>query len=115
MINHFSLFREPFKIDKMLKAHARFMNMYGYHGARLDPAQSIRGPTVKYRTLLIATISPALFYAPEVYLKRLEKIWVDKAIMQESWEKLTDGLRDDWNLLVTNVRIQKAIKIYDKY
>ena len=79
--------------------------MYGYHGVRLDPKQSIRGPVEKHRTLLIASISPILFYAPELYLRRLEEIWVDEAIKEQLWTKLVDGLKDDWNLLVTNVRV----------
>ena len=79
------------------------MNMYGIQGARLEPEQSIRGCKEAYRTILIAVISPALFYAPEVYLKRLEKTWIDKSIHQETWVKFISRLKDDWTLLVTNV------------
>lgn len=83
--------------------------MYGYHGARLDPEQSIRGPVDKYRTLLIATVSPMLFYAPEMCLERLERIWIDKAIKQDTWIKFTEDLRYDWNLLSTNVSLHRSI------
>ncbi|EJC97862.1 uncharacterized protein FOMMEDRAFT_149358 [Fomitiporia mediterranea MF3/22] len=78
-------------------ANERFFNFYGFHGARLTVTQSVRGklPDQRSRSLLLKCLSPVLFYAPENYMWRLERIWVDSILRERSWQAFHDKLQSD--------------------
>lgn len=80
------------------------MNFYGHHGSRLALGQSVRGPRASYRTIIISILSPALFFAPDVHLRKLGEIWVDRVIVQTPWALFTENLKKDWEQFVDNVR-----------
>lgn len=41
-------------------------------------------------------LSPILFYSPDVHLKSLDKIWVDKIVAKGPWVKLINKLTSEW-------------------
>ena len=65
--------------------NTRYLNFWGFQGARLNSGQSVRGATQK-RTWLIKLVSPMLFYSPEPYLKKLREAFVDQVFNTRSWE-----------------------------
>jgi hypothetical protein len=80
--------------------HEKFLNFAGQPCAKLNRDQAIyNGPTGR-RSSLITSISPLLFFAPDVYLSQLEKVWIDEMINQVPWKALTSKLSDEWRELV---------------
>ncbi|EJC99259.1 uncharacterized protein FOMMEDRAFT_148782 [Fomitiporia mediterranea MF3/22] len=79
-----------------LIANERYYNFFGFHGARLSCDQSVRGNAMKSRSLLITLLSPALFYAPEVHLLGLEKVWMDGLVKVRHWKSFQSKLERDW-------------------
>ncbi|KAH8114381.1 hypothetical protein DFH11DRAFT_210933 [Phellopilus nigrolimitatus] len=77
-------------------ANERFHNFYGFNGARLTVTQSVRGDNLRPRSWLIKLLSPALFYAPDTHLSRLEDLWVDGVIKQRRWKIFQEKLERDW-------------------
>lgn len=55
------------------------------------------------RTPLIALLSPLLFFAPDVHLKGLEKIWVDWILNNSVWGSFIDKLTHEWQEFILYV------------
>ena len=87
----------------ILPATERFFNLFGFHGARLSNVQSIRGPKETKRSLLITLLSPVLFYAPEVHLTALEKLWVDQVVRFRLWDTFRNEVERDWEGFILTV------------
>ena len=72
----------------------RFLNFWGFPGARLSHNQSVRGNHPSSFTghserrpgLVFRLLSPLLFFAPEFYLASLEDTYVDKIIKMRTWK-----------------------------
>lgn len=80
----------------------RFLHFYGETGARLDRKDSafkkdIRGP----RSIVFMLISPFLFFMPFVYLKELERTYVDNSVHYYFWRQFIEGLKRDWENSIT--------------
>ncbi|KAJ6625594.1 hypothetical protein B0H10DRAFT_620585 [Mycena sp. CBHHK59/15] len=90
----------PWVVGKFMSQflHERFLNYYGQRGARLSKFQSIYGESLgeKKHSWAIKTFSPILFYAPDVHLHTLERIWVDKITAKEPWFKFVNKLTSEW-------------------
>jgi hypothetical protein len=82
--------------------HEKFLNFAGQPCARLnrDQAIYIGGEGNKGRSALITIISPMLFFAPDVHLQALEKVWIDELINQVPWKSLTKKLTEEWSEFV---------------
>ncbi|RDB29917.1 hypothetical protein Hypma_014083 [Hypsizygus marmoreus] len=74
----------------------RFYNFHGQPGARLGRDQSVHGKIRNERSLLILALSPLFFFAPEVHLRSLEKMWVDEVIRNVSWTQFVNQLNAEW-------------------
>lgn len=76
----------------------RFRNFYGQRGARLSRKQSIHGrpPSSKPTSYLFKILSPILFCAPDVHLKTMEELWVDKLTVLHCWTELFNKLNQEW-------------------
>ncbi|EJC97873.1 uncharacterized protein FOMMEDRAFT_143412 [Fomitiporia mediterranea MF3/22] len=83
-----------------LTSNERQLNFYGFSGARISVWQSVRGNILKKRSILIKSLSPLLFYAPETHLSGLEKLWVDGVIRDRRWKKYQYKLERDWESFV---------------
>ena len=86
-------------------AHNQFVHLYGQRGARLDRDQSVHGSIVNPRTLLVTLLSPVLFWAPDVHLKALEKIWVDRRVHYGPWTEFMEKLNTEWHEFIIVVRL----------
>jgi hypothetical protein len=80
--------------------HEKFMNFAGQPCARLDRDQAVYEIEEKHRTALITILSPLLFFAPDVHLSALEKVYIDELINQVPWKKLTSKLTEEWREFV---------------
>ena len=48
-------------------------------------------------------ISPCLFFMPFVYLKELERTYVDNTVHYYYWRQFISGLKRDWENSITPV------------
>jgi len=76
--------------------HARFLNYYGEPHARLERIVSVHGDAINRRTWLIKSISMFLFFAPEVHLLVLQRMWVDGVLHKSVWEDAVKRMNDEW-------------------
>ncbi|KZT69939.1 hypothetical protein DAEQUDRAFT_725919 [Daedalea quercina L-15889] len=88
-----------------LFAHDRYHYFHGQKVARLDRYQSLFDDNRGKRTALAALLSPLLFNAPEVHLKSLERIWIDKIINEIPWSQFINKLQTDWQEAVLTATV----------
>jgi hypothetical protein len=79
-----------------IPAHHRFVNFHGQYGARLNSDQTIHG-SKHQRSFLIQLLSPLLFSAPDIHLKSLELILVDRIVRLGSWNCFIRKLNSEWS------------------
>ncbi|KAF8814754.1 hypothetical protein BYT27DRAFT_7205709 [Phlegmacium glaucopus] len=77
-------------------SHMKFLHFYGQPEARLNRDHSIYGTRTNKRTWFIKTISLFLFSAPDVHLKILQKMWVDRTLHKAVWETSLKKVNDEW-------------------
>ena len=53
--------------------------------------------------MLVCLLSPVLFFAPDVHLRELKKVWADKLVIEEVWKKFMEQLVSEWVELVLYV------------
>lgn len=78
----------------------RFANLHGQDIARLSRLQSIRQEFVKKRSLILAILSPLLFYAPDIHLRNIEDVWIDRMVLQDHWKDFIAKMVHEWEGLV---------------
>lgn len=76
--------------------HWRFLHFHGQNAARMDSDRSIHCSTPRPRSWLITILSPIFFWAPEIHLSELDKLWVDEIVYQVSWKRFIDKLQSEW-------------------
>ncbi|KAG7448692.1 uncharacterized protein BT62DRAFT_722057 [Guyanagaster necrorhizus] len=79
----------------------RFYNFHGQPAARLERSKSVYGTKSK-RTPLIILLSPLLFFAPDIHLASLNKIWVDGLLCKKSWASFIEEVSAEWHDLIIN-------------
>ena len=84
-------------------AHWRFLYFHGQDSARLERHKTVYTHPDRERTLLITSLSPLLFLAPEGYLRELEKVWIDDVIFERDWRNFISGLLKEWEQLILSV------------
>ena len=67
--------------------------------------RSIHCSTPRPRSWLITILSPIFFWAPEIHLSELDKLWVDEIVYQVSWKRFIDKLQSEWQEFIVFVRI----------
>jgi hypothetical protein len=78
----------------------KFLHFYGELGARLDRldgALDIEKP----RSWTLTLLSPFLFFMPLLYMKELERLYVDESIHYYFWRQFIAGLYRDWENSIT--------------
>ena len=88
-----------------MRVHNQFLNLYGQRGARIDRDQSVHGSIVNPRTMLVVIFSPLLFWAPDVHLEALEKIWVDRLLHLRPWTEFINKLNNEWQEFIIIVSL----------
>ncbi|KAI9446013.1 hypothetical protein H4582DRAFT_1902760 [Lactarius indigo] len=86
-----------------LYAHWRFLHFHGQKTSRQDRYKSIYKGGHRKRTILIRTFSPILFFFPDAYLRELQKLWMDKIIVEALWKESTQRLVSEWSDFVLYV------------
>ncbi|EIN13393.1 hypothetical protein PUNSTDRAFT_129080 [Punctularia strigosozonata HHB-11173 SS5] len=76
--------------------HTRFLNLYGQREARLSSWESIYEDAEGAPTLLITILSPLLFFAPDIHMRNLKRIWVDSIIVESAWKQFVDNIEREW-------------------
>ncbi|SJK98585.1 uncharacterized protein ARMOST_01853 [Armillaria ostoyae] len=80
----------------------RFYNFHGLPAARLEREKSVYAGTEAKRSPLVILLSPLLFFAPDIHLASLNKIWGDGLVSQTSWAAFIKKLNTDWQDLIIN-------------
>ncbi|KAH9165140.1 hypothetical protein EDB89DRAFT_2136138 [Lactarius sanguifluus] len=57
------------------------------------------------------SLSPALFLAPEGYLRELEKVWVDEVIIEVTWRNFISGLLKEWEQLILSSTMVLSVNV----
>ncbi|KAI9438578.1 hypothetical protein H4582DRAFT_2098566, partial [Lactarius indigo] len=81
-------------------AHWRFLYIHGQQHARLIRNKTVYSGVKQERSLLITVLSPVLFFAPEVHLQDIQKLWTDEIIIETVWKGFMTRLLDEWVELV---------------
>ncbi|KAH9008790.1 hypothetical protein EDB84DRAFT_1280946 [Lactarius hengduanensis] len=92
-------------------AHWRFLCFHGQNNARLERHKTAYANTKQKRSLLITSLSPALFLAPEGYLRELEKVWVDGVIIEVTWRNFISGLLKEWEQLILSSTVVLSVNV----
>ncbi|EKM58103.1 uncharacterized protein PHACADRAFT_206944 [Phanerochaete carnosa HHB-10118-sp] len=79
----------------------RFLQFFGEPGARLDREDSALDTPKRPRSLAFNIISPWLFFMPFIYLKELERTYVDNSVHYFFWRQFISGLKRDWENSIT--------------
>ncbi|KAF8649636.1 hypothetical protein AX16_005724 [Volvariella volvacea WC 439] len=89
-------------IGRIMCAMARhkFHHYHGEPGARLDKLQSVHGDQLGRRSRLIKLLSPLLWFAPDLYLRLLDRMWVDRMINIQHWQDFVEKLLREWSEMV---------------
>ncbi|KAH9050808.1 hypothetical protein EDB87DRAFT_1168343 [Lactarius vividus] len=92
-------------------AHWRFLCFHGQNNARLERHKTAYANTKQKRSLLITSLSPVLFLAPEGYLRELEKVWVDEVIIKVTWRNFISGLLKEWEQLILSSTVVLSVNV----
>lgn len=83
--------------------HNRFLNFHGESYARIERNFSVYGYALYPRGFLFRILSWMLFSTPDVHLKNLQKMWVDKILHKAVWQETLSKSLTEWQELVTAV------------
>ncbi|KAJ7625340.1 hypothetical protein DFH06DRAFT_1339682 [Mycena polygramma] len=78
-----------------MKAMDRFYNFHGLPHARLSLDQSVYD-NAPLPSRLFRAVSIFLFFAPEVYLRSLDKAYTDRTVLTRIWKPLIEKLNTEW-------------------
>jgi hypothetical protein len=92
-----------------LPVHSRWVHRYGMYEARTDRLASIYHSPRQDRFARLGPFVSGVFFfcAPFTYVDRLEKLWANKIVSLDGWQKLLASLLLEWsdsNLLVSSTR-----------
>jgi hypothetical protein len=91
-------------------AHWRFLYFHGQKHARLVRHETVFDKPKRERTFLITLLSPVLFFAPEVHLRDMERLWTDDVIIETVWKTFMTKLLGEWEgviLWVLQIRLDQ--------
>ncbi|KAH9003494.1 hypothetical protein EDB86DRAFT_2367957 [Lactarius hatsudake] len=92
-------------------AHWRFLYFHGQDSARLERHKTVYTHPDRERTLLITLLSPALFLAPEGYLRELERVWIDDVVFERDWRNFISGLLKEWEQLILSSTVVLSVNV----
>ena len=87
--------------------HWKFVHFHGQKISRQDRYKSIYKDNAnghKRRTYPFLLLSMILFFAPDVHLRELKKVWADELIIEEVWRNFMQRLISEWVEFVLYVR-----------
>ena len=96
-------YRRSFVILDLFTVREKFMRFYGERCAQLNVDQSVRGPDVVPRSWWFSIVTALLFWAPQLYLEKIHRVFTDQLVNYYLWRKFISELQDDWNSSITPV------------
>ncbi|KAH9973803.1 hypothetical protein BGW80DRAFT_224457 [Lactifluus volemus] len=81
-------------------AHWRFLYFHGQKHARLVKGESVYAEPKYERTMLITLVSPMLFFAPEIHLRDVERLWTDEIVIETVWRSFMAKLLKEWKDII---------------
>lgn len=98
--------------NDLSEGETQFHNFYGDYGARLSRTQSVHDPLGRRsRSYLIKILSPILFSAPDVHLKAMDDLWVDRFALKSILSNFFDTLVEEWKSHAVYVRMSCLLQI----
>jgi hypothetical protein len=91
-------------------AHWRFLYFHGQKHARLVRHETVYDRPQHERTKLIKLLSPLFFYAPEVHLREVERLWTDDVVIETVWKTFMTKLLGEWEDVILWVMQIQASK-----
>src|SRR5579863_652232 len=88
--------RWPLYLNVRISVHWKFIHFHGQKTPRLDRTKSIYEGDCHKRTIPFWLLSLILFFAPDVHLRDLLKVWADELIIEEVWKNFMDKLVSEW-------------------
>ena len=89
----------------------KVIRYYGENCAQLEVDQSIRTKSDTSHPWWYILMNWVLFCSPNVYAKRLNKIWVDQQVNYQYWRQFIQELRDDWQASIIPVGLSYELSI----
>ena len=91
-------------VNRPLLDRDKFLHFYGELGARLDRSDGDLD-VPKRQSWVLTMLSPFLFFMPLLYMKELERLYVDESIHYYFWRQFIAGLYRDWENSITPVSL----------
>ncbi|KAH9071193.1 hypothetical protein EDB83DRAFT_321597 [Lactarius deliciosus] len=92
-------------------AHWRFLHFHGQKCSRQDRYKSIYKGSSRKRTILVRTLSPILFFFPDIHLVELEKVWTDEIVVEALWKEFMQKLVSEWTEFVLYSTVMLAANV----
>ena len=90
--------------SRIFLAQWRFLYFHGQKHARLSKDQAVYDKPIRERTLLITLLSPFLLLGPELYMRQMERLWVDTITLSTEWRAFVRTSLDEWKDLILTVQ-----------
>jgi len=90
--------------SRIFLAQWRFLYFHGQKHARLLKDQTVYDEPIRERTLLITLLSPFLLLGPELYMRKMEILWVETITLPTEWRAFVRSSLDEWKDLILTVR-----------
>ena len=90
----------------------RFIHFHGQKTSRQSRYRSIYKDSYHKRTKIFRLISLILFFAPDVHLRELERVWTDELIIEDIW---CQKLVSEWVELVLYVSYSVPFSVFLKF
>ncbi|KAK0441984.1 hypothetical protein EV421DRAFT_617836 [Armillaria borealis] len=97
----------------MALLRGQILNYHGQRDARTDRDESVFGYDLnnKKRTVPFRTMNLLLFYAPIKHYTSLNRVWMDRLILKEPWQRLIEQITDKWQQHVGLATILLAVNM----
>lgn len=86
----------PSYLNVGISVHWKFIHFHGQKTSRQDRTKSIYEGDCHTRTIPFWVLSLILFFAPDVHLRDLLKVWADELVIEEVWKNFMDKLVSEW-------------------
>ncbi|KJA18463.1 hypothetical protein HYPSUDRAFT_218249 [Hypholoma sublateritium FD-334 SS-4] len=91
--------------------HSKFVNCYGETFSRVEHNVSIFGDKLDKKTWVLKMLSPLLFLAPDIHIRNLRRMWIDRNLYKVVWERLVGKLNNEWQqcILLATVMLSSNV------
>ncbi|EIN13410.1 hypothetical protein PUNSTDRAFT_129095 [Punctularia strigosozonata HHB-11173 SS5] len=94
-----------------LLLHTQFLNLHGQQEARLSRWECLHEEEKKPPTLLIKILSPLLFFAPDIHMRSLRHVWVDKIVAEVAWKRFIEKIQSEWDKYLLPATVLLSVNV----